>query len=312
MNKLLILTEDAEKYVPLVRAACTQRLEILAARDVKTATELVVDCNIILGAPPLVSDILSSADRIEWVQSSWAGIDRLCQPELRRDYVLTGVKEIFGGLISEYVLTYLFALERQIFAMRANQLQKRWLPRPYRLARDITLGIIGLGSIGQHVARAARSLGIRVTGLNRSGKPCDGVEKVYTEENLAEFLAEPDYLLLTLPDTPQTRHIIDADTLAMMKPSVVLINVGRGSLINEKNLVTALVQGQIGAAVLDVFETEPLPADSPLWGLPNVYITPHCAAASFPEDVVEIFVENYGRFIQGRPLLHLIDFARGY
>ncbi|GMR14548.1 MAG: D-2-hydroxyacid dehydrogenase [Gammaproteobacteria bacterium] len=312
MNKLLILTEDAEKYAPLVRAACSQRLEILAARDIKTATELVVDCNIILGAPPLVSDILSSADRIEWVQSSWAGIDRLCQPELRRDYVLTGVKDIFGGLISEYVLTYLFALERQIFAMRANQLQKRWLPRPYRLARDITLGIIGLGSIGQHVARTARSSGIRVTGLNRSGKPCDGVEKVYTEENLAEFLAEPDYLLLTLPDTPQTRHIIDADTLAMMKPSVVLINVGRGSLINEKNLVTALVQGQIGAAVLDVFETEPLPADSPLWGLPNVYITPHCAAASFPEDVVEIFVENYGRFIQGRPLLHLIDFARGY
>jgi len=312
LNKLLILTEDAEKYAPLVRAACLQRLEILAARDIKTATELVVDCNIILGAPPLVSDILSSADRIEWVQSSWAGIDRLCQSELRRDYVLTGVKDIFGGLISEYVLTYLFALERQIFAMRANQLQKRWLPRPYRPAKDITMGIIGLGSIGQHVARAARCFGIRVTGLNRSGRPCDGIEKVYTEENLAEFLAEPDYLVLTLPDTPQTRNFINADVLGMMKSSVVLINVGRGSIVKESDLAAALQQGQISGAVLDVFETEPLPADSPLWGLPNVYITPHFAAASFPEDVVEIFVKNYGRFIQGRPLLHLIDFARGY
>lgn len=289
-----------------------QRLEILAARDIKAATELVVDCNIILGAPPLVSDILSSADRIEWVQSSWAGIDRLCRPELRRDYVLTGVKDIFGGLISEYVLTYLFALERQIFAMRANQLQKRWLPRPYRLARDITLGIIGLGSIGRHIARAARCFGIRVTGLNRSGRPCDGVEKVYTEEKLAEFLAEPDYLVLTLPDTPQTRNFINADVLGMMKSSVVLINVGRGSIVKESDLAAALQQGQIGGAVLDVFETEPLPADSPLWGLPNVYITPHFAAASFPEDVVEIFVENYGRFIQGSPLLHVVDFDRGY
>jgi len=312
LNKLLILTEDAEKYAPLVSAACLQRLEVLAASGIETAAELVVDCNIILGAPPLVSDILSSADRIEWVQSSWAGIDRLCRPELRRDYVLTGVKDIFGALISEYVITYLFALERRIFDMRANQLQKRWQPRPYRLAKDITLGIIGLGSIGQHVAHTARSFGIRVTGLNRSGKPCDGVEKVYTEENLAEFLAEPDYLVLTLPDTRQSRNFINAGVLGMMKSSVVLINVGRGSIVNENDLATALQQRQIGGAVLDVFETEPLPSDSPLWGLPNVYITPHFAAASFPEDVVEIFVENYGRFIQGRPLLHLIDFDRGY
>jgi len=273
---------------------------------------LVAGCNIVLGEPSLTGRVLASADRLEWVQSSWAGVDRLCRPELRHDYILTGVKGIFGALISEYVLTYLFALERQIFDIRANQLQKHWQSSPYRQAKDITLGIIGLGSIGQHIARTARCFGLRVTGFNRSGKPCADVEKVYTEEYLAEFLAEPDYLVLTLPDTPQTRHFINADTLAMVKSSTVLINVGRGSIVNESDLVTALQQGQIGAAILDVFEAEPLPGDSPLWGLPNVYVTPHFAAASFPQDVAGIFVENYGRFIRGDPLLHVIDFDRGY
>jgi phosphoglycerate dehydrogenase-like enzyme len=151
-----------------------------------------------------------------------------------------------------------------------------------------------------------------VIGLNRSGKPCEAVETVYTEENLAEFLAAPDYLVLTLPDTPETRHFIDSGALAMMKPSAVLINVGRGSIVNENDLITALQRQQIRAAVLDVFETEPLPGDSLLWELPNAYVTPHVAAASFPQDVVEIFVENYGRFTNGEPLKYLIDFERGY
>lgn len=312
MNRLLILAQDATAYTPLVEAAGLGQLEIVAATRQGKALALVADCNIILGEPPLIAAVLASANRLEWVQSSWAGVDRLCRAELRRDYVLTGVKDIFGALISEYVMTYLFALERRIFTMRTNQLQKRWQPRPYRLAKDITVGIIGLGSIGRHVARTARGFGIRVTGLNRSGRPCDGVEEVYSRENLSQFLAEPDYLVLTLPDTPQTRHFINADVLAMMKSSVVLINVGRGSVINETDLVTALQQGQIGAAVLDVFETEPLPEDSPLWHLPNVYVTPHFAAVSFPQDVVNIFVENYHRFSQQESLLHQIDFERGY
>jgi len=312
MNRLLILAEDADKYFPLVDAADLPQLEIVAASGPEKALALVADCNIILGEPGLIEAVLSSANRLEWVQSSWAGVDRLCRPGSRSDYVLTGVKGIFGGMISEYVMTYVFALERSIFDMRANQLQKRWQPMPYRLAKDVTLGIIGLGSIGRHIARVARSYGLRVTGLNRSGKPCDGVEKVFTPENQDQFLAQSDYVVLTLPDTPQTRHFINADILAMMKSSATLINVGRGSIVNEPDLVTALQQGQIASAVLDVFETEPLPADSLLWSLPNVYITPHFAAASFPEDIVAIFVENYDRFSQHRPLMHVIDFKLGY
>lgn len=312
MNKLLILTEDADEFVPLVVAADLPQLKIVSACHIGLAAELVEDCNIILGEPPLVSEVIASARKLEWIQSSWAGVDSLCQTAMRRDYQLTGVKGIFGAQITEYVITYLYALERRIFEMRDNQLKKHWQPSSYRLSRDIKLGIVGLGSIGQQLARTTRQMELQVTGLNRSGRDDGVVEKVYTVDALADFLAELDYVVLTLPATPATRHFVNADFLRMMKSSAVLINVGRGDIVNQDELVHALQKGEIGAAVLDVFAIEPLPTDSPLWGLPNVYVTPHFAAASFPEDVVKIFTENYHRFMQRAPFLHLIDFELGY
>ncbi len=312
MNKLLILAASAEKYTALIKAAGLQQLEICSTDDIVTAESLINGCNIILGDPLLVSEVLASARQLEWVQSSWAGVDHFCTPGLRRDYVLTGAKDIFGPQISEYVMTYLFALERQLFTMRTNQLEKYWQPLAYRPSQEITLGIIGLGSIGRHLAGTARHFGMRVTGLNRSGAPCNDVEKVYTVDDLAGFLKAPDYVVLTLPDTPQTRHFINADVLKMMKPSAVLMNVGRGNLINEADLVAALSEGVIGGAVLDVFANEPLDRDSPLWQLPNVFVTPHNAATTFPEDIVDIFVTNYGRFLRQESLQHIVDFDSGY
>ncbi len=312
MNKLLILAADAEKYTALIRSVNLQKLEIVTAGDAASASSMLNNCNIILGDPLPVSELLASAVQLEWVQSTWAGVDHLCQPGLRKDYVLTGAKGIFGSLISEYVMTYLFVLERGVFAMRNNQLKQYWKPLPYRPAREITVGIIGLGSIGKHLAHTARHFGIRVLGLNRSGKPCDGVEKVYTTDNLRGFLEEPDYVVLTLPDTPATKNFINADVLSLMKPSTVLMNIGRGSIVNETDLVNALREGIIGGAVLDVFDSEPLAKDSPLWHLPGVYVTPHNAATSFPEAIVAIFIDNYQRFLEKEPLHHRINFELGY
>lgn len=312
MNRLLILSVDATKYHALIKAAAPDQLELVAVTDVESAATLIAGCNIVLGDPPLLGQVLDAAERLDWVQTSWAGVDQLCRPGLRCDYVLTGVKGIFGPLISEYVMTYLFALERRVFKMRSNQLEKHWKPLSYRPSHEITLGIIGLGSIGRHLARTARHFGMHVVGLSRSGTPCDDVEKVYTADDLAGFFTKPDYVVLTLPDTPQTRHFINAETLKMMKPSTVLMNVGRGSLINEADLVSALRKNVIGGAVLDVFTSEPLPQDSPLWDLPNVYVTPHNAATSFPADIAGIFLENYRRFLQNETLLHVVDFELGY
>jgi len=312
MNRLLILSTDAGSYEKLIKAAHPQGLEIQASDSVASAMSTIADSNIILGDPALVSAVLAAAKQLQWVQSSWAGVDQFCRPDLRKDYVLTGVKGVFGPMISEYVMTYLFALERQLFRMRSNQLEQRWEALSYRPARDITMGIIGLGSIGRQLAHIAAGFGLRVTGHNRSGKPCDGVDKVYTKDDLVGFFAEPDYVVLTLPDTPATEHFIDGDILEMMKPTAVLMNVGRGSIINEPDLVAALSNGVIAGAVLDVFAHEPLPTHSPLWQMPQVYITPHHAATSFPEDIVGIFMKNYQRFLQHESLLYAIDFELGY
>lgn len=312
MNKLLILAADAAKYAQLVNAASLPQLEVIAATDARTGQSLVAGCNIVLGDPNLVVKVLASADRLEWVHSSWAGVDHLCAAGLRRDYILTNSKGMFGPLISEYVMTYVFALERQIFRMRDNQLNKRWEPLAYRPSRDIRLGIVGLGSIGRHLALTARHYGVEVTGLNRSGKPCDAVSKVYTADDFAGFLNGLDYVVLTLPATPRTRHLIDAGALKMMKRSAVLINIGRGNSVNEADLAEALRDGIISGAVLDVFEKEPLASESPLWSLPNVYITPHTSAISFPSEIAQVFIENYQRWLRHEPLLHIVDFELGY
>jgi len=312
VNRLLILAAESAKYTQFVEQAGLPGLEIRSSNDAETAQTLIPGCNIVLGDPNLVSTVLAHADCLEWVQSSWAGVDHLCKPDLRRDYVLTNAKGMFGALISEYVMTWVFAHERQIFRMRKHQLEKRWRPLGYRPASEIRLGIIGLGSIGRELALTARHFGIRVTGLNRSGKACDAVDKVYTAAGMAAFLDGLDYVVLTLPATSSTRHLIGAETLKLMKPSTVLINVGRGNSICEADLIEALRGGVIGGAVLDVFENEPLPQDNPLWLMPSVYITPHTSAISFADEITQVFIDNYRRFIRNEPLRYVVDFELGY
>lgn len=312
MNRLLILSAEATVYQTLVESAGLPQLKISTAVDTEFAGPLLADCNIILGDPPLVSEVLEQAPVLQWVQSSWAGVDSLCKKGQRRDYVLTGARDVFGPLMSEYMMAYLLMFERQLLTMLDNQHKKHWQPLSYRPPSEITLGLAGLGSIGKHLANTARSFGIRVIGLNRTGTACEHVEAVYTHDENKAFFEQSDYIILTLPGTSETRHFINAEKLGLMKSSAILMNVGRGGLINEDDLIYALGEGVIAGAVLDVFEQEPLSKDSPLWTLPNVYVTPHNAATSFPADIAAIFIENYQRFTQAKALRHVIDFEAGY
>lgn len=312
MNKLLILSRDAKKYVDLINQQGLHNLDIQASTEVSDAIEKAGDREIILGEPSLVSQVLHAAGQLQWVQSCWAGVEQLCQAGLKRDYILTGVTGKFGSLISEYVIGYVFALERQFFQMHANQLEKQWKPLPYRRPQQLTMGIVGLGSIGSHLAKVAGSFGFRITGLSRSGAACESADKVYTDDHLEAFLSEADYVVVTLPATPSTRHLVDQRFLKHMKSSAVLMNVGRGSVVDETALVAAIRQNAIRAAVLDVFENEPLAESSPLWTLPNVYVTPHVSAVSFPEDIVGVFQRNYQSYLRGEPMQHVVDFERGY
>lgn len=312
MNHLLVLSPDADRYVELLRARALPDLHIDGAATAASAHDHVADCNIVLGKPALVAEVLDGAPQLQWVQSTFAGVDALTAPDMRRDYRLTGLKDIFGPLMSEYVFGWILALERQLFELRDQQARRDWRPIPYRRLSGLTLGVAGLGSIGRAIAATASHFGLRVVGWKRAAESVPGVDQVYGQGDLDAFVREIDFLVITLPSTDATRGVFDASVFSAMSSPTVLINVGRGDVVVQDDLVQALREGKLRAAVLDVFEREPLPPDSPLWTLPGAFVTPHTAADSFPEDIAQVFCDNYLRFRQGRELNYAVDFERGY
>jgi phosphoglycerate dehydrogenase-like enzyme len=215
-------------------------------------------------------------------------------------------------MMSEYVLAYILAIERQLFETKENQIAKVWGKVSYRGLRELTLGICGLGSIGRHLAQTAHHFGMRVIAFKRTPAEIPYVERVYTGASFGKFLGLLDYLVLVLPNTPDTTGLINSESLKKMKPSAILMNVGRCNAIVEADLIHALKNRQIRAAVLDVFAEEPLPSSSPFWELPNAFITPHNSAISSPEGILPIFCKNYHCFLEKMPLNYMIDFNRGY
>ena len=312
MNYLLILAENAKEFEKELKTRNLQNLEIMSSDGTNCSDSLIRKADIILGQPNLVAKILDKAENLKWLQSSFAGVEILCEPDKRTDYTLTGVKDIFGPLISEYVFAYILALERNLFQTRNNQFNSIWKNIPYRSLERVKIGICGLGSIGQHLAKTSSFFNMKVSGLKRSFSDVDYVEKVYTLSNINSFVTDLDYLVITLPCTPETKYLIDKSILSKMKQSAVLINVGRGSVIVEEDLIETLQNRKLRAAVLDVFEHEPLSANSPLWKMENTIITPHNSATTFPIDIANIFENNYLNFTTNKPLNYIIDFERGY
>ena len=171
---------------------------------------------------------------------------------------------------------------------------------------------MGTGSIGAAVASQAKNNGMVVTGLSRSGESNNSFARVYTTADMAEFLVPLDYLVSVLPDTPATDGLLNAETLALLPAHACFINVGRANVVDDDALIAALRNGTLGGAVLDVFDEEPVPRDSPLWDAPNLVMTPHIAAISHPELIAPIFLDNYRRFVAGRSLKNLVSFELGY
>lgn len=311
-NRLLVISEDSKIYAEMITELDFADLDFKACDNVEDAKKYVEDCNIILGEPARVAPVLDAAKRLQWVQSTWAGTDVLLSPNKRTDYVLTGVKGVFGSQISEYVFAYILALERNIFEVYENQKNRVWKNIPYEGLDERLIGVCGLGSIGRYVAKMAGNFEMNVWGYKRTYEEVTEVDRVFSETDFQEFLAKPDYIVITLPNTSKTFHLFDYDAFLTMKSSAVLINVGRGSVVDENSLIRALEEKLIGGAILDVFKKEPLPEESPLWSLPNVIITPHNSATSFPKDIIKIFTENYRRFVEKKPFQHVIEFSRGY
>ena len=303
MPELLVLSKHADEYCALLQAEHLPNLEIKTAPSPET--------EIVFGEPDLIRDRLDALPALAWAQSTWAGVEPLLDPGLRRDYVLTNARGVFGPLMSEFVFGYLLLQERKILQRLDAQRQHCWDPTLTGTLRGKTLGLLGVGSIGAHLASTAKHFGLHVRGFTRSSEDCADVD-IYFHANLPAFAAGLDYLVSVLPNTADTMQIIDADLLQALPAHAILINAGRGSAVNELALVEALEAGRLALAVLDVFEQEPLPTGHIFWGTRNLLITSHTAAPSFPADIVGLFIENYHLYVDHKLLMYRVDFERGY
>jgi phosphoglycerate dehydrogenase-like enzyme len=312
MHHLLILTKHPDEYRGLVEAAGCPDLAIVASADVADGIARGAHSDILLGDPTRVRDALPHLPRLVWTQLTWAGVEPMLDPSLRRDYVLTNIRGVFGPLMSEYVFGYLLLLERKMLARLESQRAGRWDPTLPGTLQGKTLGLVGVGSIGAQLAATGQHFGMRVHGYTRSSRDCRDVDRYFHGADKTAFARDLDYLVVVLPNTGDTTAIVDAETIDALPPRAVLVNVGRGRTIDEAAVVRALTSGRLAGAVLDVFPEEPLPASSPFWTTPNTFITSHTSAPSFPKDIVGVFVENYRRFHRGDTLLYRVDFERGY
>jgi phosphoglycerate dehydrogenase-like enzyme len=274
--------------------------------------------------------ILYRAPSLRWVHSATAGVERVLTPASRsRGLVITNARGVFSRPIAEYVMLMILAVSRRLPQLMELQAERTWQPLEARELRDVTVGIVGLGSIGRAVGALGTAFGCRVVATRRrpeaGSQATDGagdeaflgsamLDRVLPPERLPELLAESDFVVLAAPLTPDTMGLISDEAIARMKPGAWVINVARGELIDERALARALRDGRIGGAVLDTFREEPLPPTSSLYDLPNVILTPHTSWSSTRvlDRSVDLFCENLRRFAAGRPLVNVVDPDAGY
>jgi D-3-phosphoglycerate dehydrogenase len=261
-------------------------------------------------------EVFAGAPRLRWIQATAAGLDRLLTPELVvRDVIVTNASAVHGPAVAEMAWALTLSLARGLPTFFRQQQQHVWKWGPLADLASATAGIVGLGGIGRQYARVAGAFDMRVVAVDPhvTAKP-DGIAELWPMDGLPELLRQSDFVLISCPYTDQTHNLIDRRALALMKPTAFLINIARGGIVDEAALTDALRGGRLAGAGLDVCETEPLPADSPLWDCPNLVLTPHCAGLSSHRmrRLTELFCDNLKRYLAGQPLRNLVDKTRGY
>jgi len=275
------------------------------------------DAEVIYGLR-LPQDAVKKAPNLRWVQVMSAGVERFLDADMRDSpVVLTNVSGIHAIPISEFVVGLMLMFVKQSPVYLELKQKRKWERISPVVLANKTVGIVGLGSIGQQVARLAKAFGMRVIATRRSSKEgarARNVDIMLPPVRLVELLGQSDFVVLSVPFTSETNMLIGEAELRSMKPTARLINVARGGIVDEQALVKALEEGWIAGAGLDVFATEPLPPDSPLWTLPNVILSPHVSGTR--EDYVlaatRVFVDNLRRYLQGKRLVNVVDKTRGY
>ena len=332
--KLVIHPPVDPERLAKVRAAAGDMTVVNAANDAE-ALRAIADADAFFGklTPPL----LAAAGRLRWVQSPTASLEHYVFPELvAHPCVLTNMRGLFSDVIADQVFGYVLCFARNLHRYLRNQAAGRWEPvggeaervtfatgpghvtaidRAHLHLADLTLGVVGLGSIGSEVARRGRAFGMRILAVDpvQATAP-EGVAELWKPERLPDLLAQSDFVVIAAPHTPETAKLFRRPQLRQMKRGAYLINVGRGAIVDLADLTEALRAGEIAGAGLDVFEVEPLPAEHPLWRMENVILTPHVAGYSprIAERHLGVLLENIRRFRRGEPLRNIADKARWY
>lgn len=297
-------------------AAASRRHAVFArVRVVQSgAPEELARAEIVLGTAFDPTTLPSRAPLLRWIQALSAGVERLA-PLLDARYLLTNVSGVHGPKGGEYALACLLALNHGLQRFVTSQRRHAWEPFFTTPIVGKTLVIIGAGALGRAVAREARRHGMRIVGVNTSGRRVAGFDEVVKTTGLLRVLARADFLVVTLPKTPDTVGLIDREAIRRLPDHCGVVNIGRGAVIDHDALVGRLRAGTLAGAVLDVFEHEPLPADSPLWDVPNLIISPHCGiddASAYIDRGLDVFAANLERYLDGRRLLNVVDLDRGY
>jgi phosphoglycerate dehydrogenase-like enzyme len=294
------------------------------ADEVRTArpselTEALRGADVLLAwdfTTPALRSAWTAADRLRWVHTASAGVDNVLTPEVvDSDVVVTNARGVFETPIAEYVTGLVLMTAKDMIGTWQRQQRRHWEHRETHSVQRRVAVVVGVGPIGRAVARMLDGIGLRVRGVGRTARSDDpDFGEVAAAESLRDLVADADYVVLAAPLTPQTRGMVDRDVLAAMPDKAMLVNVGRGELVVEDDLVAALQQGRIAGAALDVFEKEPLPSDSPLWTMPQVLVSPHMSAdtVGWRDDLAALFVENLARWCKGEPLRNVVDKKLGY
>lgn len=302
-----------DRLPPGTSLACGESMEAFAA--LAPAADVILSWS---GNRKALEAAFAAAPKVKWIHSRSAGLDGLLFPALIDSPVtLTNGRGVFSQSLGEFVMTGALYFAKDLPRMRRNQKAHRWEQFDIEEIRGQTMGIIGYGDIGRACAWRAKAMGMRVIAVRRRPQLSAGdehVDEVFGLDRMLEVVPRCDYVVAAAPLTPETKALISDAVFAAMKPSAVIMNVGRGPVIDEAAMVRALESGRIRGAALDVFETEPLPESSPLWEMENVLLSPHCAdhTATWLDDAMQFFLDNFERYAKGEPLENVVDKRAGY
>jgi len=328
MKMVLFPPVEQERLEKMAAAAAP--MELLNADEEEDAARKITDADAFFGK--LTPPMLAAAEKLRWVQTPTASLEHYIFPLLaEHPLTLTNMRGLYSDVIADHVFAYILCFARRLHIYWRQQLERRYAPvggeeersdfraGPYRVSgmdrahlhmSDCTLGIVGLGAIGKEIARRGLAFGMRALAVDPvETEVPEGLQALWKPDRLDDLLAESDFVVVAAPHTPQTEGLFTRARFEQMKRSAYFINIGRGAIVPLADLVAALEAGEIAGAALDVFETEPLPPDHPLWGFENVILTPHVAACSIhiAERHLNVLLENLRRFVRGDELLNVVD-----